>query len=75
MPLGLNINNPQEENPTLVSTPSIGPVTYGGNVLGSGSSATQGGAQSTASTPDFNTILTYGVIALFAVFVIQRLEK
>lgn len=71
MPLsGLSINNPQEQNP-IASTPvslGTGAITFGGNVLGSGSTATSG-------SPSFSNILFYGALALGAIWIFQRLEK
>lgn len=67
MPLGLNINNPQEENPIAAVSPSttIGGVSYGGNAQGSGASA---------SSSDLSQILLYGAIGLALVWVVQRME-
>lgn len=70
MPLGLNINNPQEENPISDNPVSTtGPsIVFGGNALGSGASTATSGA------PNFSTILLYGAIGLFLIWLLQRLE-
>jgi hypothetical protein len=69
MPIGLTVNNPQEENPVAAVSPTVttGGVTYGGNALGAG-------ASTSTTTSDISTILLYGAIGLAAVFLFQRLE-
>ena len=72
MPLsGLSVNNPQEQltsNPITTDFGAIS-VTYGGNVIGGGSTSTEGAAS------DFSTILLYGIIGLVIIFIFQRLEN
>lgn len=72
MPLGLNINNPQEENPLAAVSPTVtlGNNTFGGNVLGGGSSST-----SASSDGEVSTILIYGVLGLGAIWILQRLDQ
>lgn len=70
MPLsGVSVNNPQEQNP-IASTPTTISNSYefGGNVLGSGSSSTSG-------IPSFSNIILYGVLALAAIWIFQRIEE
>jgi hypothetical protein len=67
MPIGVNVNNPQEQ----VSTPttSLGnTVSFGGNAVGSGAST------ATSSGESVSTILIYGVIALVVIYVLKKLE-
>lgn len=74
MPLGLNINNPQEQNPTALQTPQLGggSISYGGNSIGgSGGSATA--STTPGSTLDFSTILFYGAIALIIIFILKKI--
>lgn len=76
MPLsGLSVNNPQEQNPITLTNPAqtVGGATYGGNVLGSGSTATSGGG--TPNTLGVSTILLYGALALLAIWILRRLEE
>jgi hypothetical protein len=69
MPIGLNVNNPQEENPEAsVPISTANSFTFGGNALGSGAST------STTGEPDFSTILLYGAIGLAAVWILKRVE-
>jgi hypothetical protein len=79
IPIGLNIDNPQTQDPLALVSPSvvIGGATYGGNAVGSGAStATSGSPTPTATIGGFSisTILIYGVIALVVIFLLQRLD-
>ena len=72
MPIGLTVNNPQEQNPVAALTPTAGgpSITFGGNLIGSGSTSTTASNQS-----DLSTILTYGAIGLFIVLILDHLDK
>lgn len=68
MPLGLNINNPQEENPVAGISPTIGGQanTYAGNALGTG-------ASTSSSSP--SNILIYGAIGLAVIFILKKIDQ
>jgi hypothetical protein len=71
MAVPLSINNPQEQLTSVPVTNTFGPITstFGGNVIGGGSTSTSG-----AST-DFSTILLYGAIALFGVWILKKIDS
>lgn len=73
MPLPLSIYNPQSQTTVTSANPEVGfnSSTYGGNVLGSGSTSTSG----SAATGQLSTILIYGAIGLFAIWILQRIGE
>jgi hypothetical protein len=68
MPIGLNVDNPQSQVSEPVASTSTGGITFGGNVLG-------GGSTSTTPTSDlsFSTILLYGAIALVVIWILKKI--
>jgi hypothetical protein len=67
MPIGLNVDNPQSQVSEPIATTSTGGITFGGNVIGSGSSS------ASADSSSFSTILLYGAIALVIIFILKKL--
>jgi hypothetical protein len=74
MPLGLNINNPQEENPEAEQTPQLGggSIAYGGNSIGGAGGSADASATQSGSL-DFSTILFYGALALVIIFILKKI--
>jgi hypothetical protein len=68
MPIGVNVDNPQEQ----VSTPTastLNSVDFAGNSIGGA------GGNTSSGTDSLSTILLYGAIALVIIFILKKLSN
>lgn len=68
MPIGVNVDNPQEQ----VSTPTtstLNQIDFAGNSIGGAGGSTSSGSDS------FSTILLYGAIALVVIYILNKISK
>lgn len=75
MPIGVNVDNPQEQQTSLPTDTATGSIAFGGNINGSAGASTTATATTPGSSLSFSTILLYGAIALVAIWILKKIGK